>query len=387
MTTHLPEPFQFLKSSGARLVHYKICSTLDSSPKTGSIGAAIDVAQPIFGSPWVPCVVAAPIMRRYQAFGHLFAGAGDDVYRLDRHPVMARHPVTPMTESDVAQHLASQTDKSFGLISVEHLNSDATGRLNQLIESKKEIVVCDAMVHADMTILGDLIWNQGTRFAIGSQGIEYALVSYWRSQGWVNQSDRNGSVGPVDRMLAVSGSVSPTTASQIDWAGEHGFELIPLDASRAALGDRSTESEVIAKALSALEQGLDPLIYSARGPDDPEVARMLATIKAEGVSPDIANSRIGVALGRVLAELIHKTGIRRAVISGGDTSGHASRELDLYAFTALAPTIPGAPLLEAHSENPQLAGLQLALKGGQMGSADYFGWIKRGGGTTQLGGQ
>jgi uncharacterized protein YgbK (DUF1537 family) len=42
-------------------------------------------------------------------------------------------------------------------------------------------------------------------------------------------------------------------------------------------------------------------------------------------------------------------------------------------------------LLEAHSNNPALSGLQLALKGGQMGSRDYFGWIKRGGGTAQGG--
>lgn len=45
--------------------------------------------------------------------------------------------------------------------------------------------------------------------------------------------------------------------------------------------------------------------------------------------------------------------------------GHnASRQLGLFAFTALAPTIPGAALLTAHSEVPGLDGLQLALKGG-----------------------
>jgi len=97
----------------------------------------------------------------------------------------------------------------------------------------------------------------------------------------------------------------------------------------------------------------------------------------------IANARIGESLGRILSRLLRETGLKRAIISGGDTSGHASRQLGLYAFTALAPTIPGAALLEAHSDDPGLAGLQLALKGGQMGSADYFGWIKRGGGAAR----
>ena len=70
------------------------------------------------------------------------------------------------------------------------------------------------------------------------------------------------------------------------------------------------------------------------------------------------------------------------MISGGDTSGHATRELGIFALTALAPTIPGASLLAAHTDAADLSGLQLALKGGQMGTDDYFGWIKRGGGTA-----
>lgn len=67
------------------------------------------------------------------------------------------------------------------------------------------------------------------------------------------------------------------------------------------------------------------------------------------------------------------------MISGGDTSGHALRQLDLQALTALAPTLPGAALCTAHGAAPH-DGLQIALKGGQMGSPDYFGWIRAGGG-------
>jgi len=58
--------------------------------------------------------------------------------------------------------------------------------------------------------------------------------------------------------------------------------------------------------------------------------------------------------------------------SGFSTSG---------VTTSFAPTIPGAALLKAHAESAGIDGLELALKGGQMGSPDYFGWIKRGGGV------
>src|SRR4051812_6934361 len=43
-----------LKALGAPVVHYKVCSTFDSSPRVGSIGRVIDVAVEIFDAPFVP---------------------------------------------------------------------------------------------------------------------------------------------------------------------------------------------------------------------------------------------------------------------------------------------------------------------------------------------
>ncbi|EPX79497.1 four-carbon acid sugar kinase family protein [Salipiger mucosus] len=383
MRQHLPDAFDWLRATGAPVVHYKVCSTLDSSPEVGSIGTAIDIGQEIMGGRWVPCLVAAPVMRRYQAFGNLFASAPDGVFRLDRHPVMSRHPVTPMDEADVARHLAQQTDRRLACLDVEALEGDAEAALAALIEGGAEVVTLDAMTEGQMAVNGRLIWQgPGQVLAVGSQGVEYALIAHWREAGLIDEEPTTEGVWPAKRMVAVSGSVSPTTAAQIDWAEANGFEIIPLDAAAVACGDVGAEEAARAAALAALGQGRDPLICSARGPEDPAVARLRETIAAQGIAPEVANERIGAALGRLLAGILRETGLRRAVISGGDTSGHASRQMGLYAFTALAPTIPGAALLVAHSEDPDFDGLQLALKGGQMGSPDYFGWIKRGGGAA-----
>src|SRR5260221_11340982 len=46
MDEHLPPIFRALYSIGAPISHYKVCSTFDSSPTTGSIGHAIDLAIP-----------------------------------------------------------------------------------------------------------------------------------------------------------------------------------------------------------------------------------------------------------------------------------------------------------------------------------------------------
>ena len=110
-------------------MNYKVCSTLDSSPEIGSIGRAIEIGADLFSLQVVPVLVAAPQMRRYQCFGHLFAGMEEAVFRLDQHPVMSSHPVTPIDESDVAKHVSKQSDRlDFPRVNLEALASADGGR-------------------------------------------------------------------------------------------------------------------------------------------------------------------------------------------------------------------------------------------------------------------
>jgi len=122
MEANLPRIFQSLMQIGAPISQYKICSTLDSSPAVGSIGKAIEIALPYFSADWIPLVVAAPPIGRYQLFANLFAVADGIGYRLDRHP-MSCHPVTPMREADVRVHLGKQTDIRIGLVDYPALRS------------------------------------------------------------------------------------------------------------------------------------------------------------------------------------------------------------------------------------------------------------------------
>jgi uncharacterized protein YgbK (DUF1537 family) len=123
MSNHLPAIFRTLQQFRAPITHYKVCSTFDSSPTTGSIGRAIEIGREIFQPRFIPIVVGAPHLRRYVAFGNLFAAAPDGtIQRIDRHP-MSRHPVTPMHEADLRLHLAAQTNLPIGLIDVPTLKA------------------------------------------------------------------------------------------------------------------------------------------------------------------------------------------------------------------------------------------------------------------------
>ncbi|GAA3867136.1 four-carbon acid sugar kinase family protein [Celeribacter arenosi] len=376
MDDALTPAFAALLSLDPALLHYKVCSTLDSSPVIGSIGRAIEIGADLTDPQIVPVLIAAPQMQRFQVFGHLFAGLGDQVYRLDRHPVMARHPVTPMAESDVARHIAAQSDR---------INATLwTGAPPPSRPDTIQVVTLDSQDARTETGAGRMIWegHAENRFVVGSQGVEYALVRHWVETGALEQVDPPKGAGRANGMVVVSGSVSPTTAGQISWSRANGFQTLRFDATRAVANARALSAEVdriVHEALAAIAAGRDPLIFTAEGPDDPAVAGLNSAVDAAGADMGAVNRRIGQALGEMLDRILTKSGIRRAVISGGDTSGYATKQLGIFALSALAPTIPGASLCKAHADGP-MDGLELALKGGQMGSPDYFGWIRDGGG-------
>jgi uncharacterized protein YgbK (DUF1537 family) len=385
MDEHLPPIFDLLATTGAPVIHYKVCSTFDSSPQIGSIGHAIDIASRSFGG-WVPMIVADPGMGRYQASGNLFAAAGSDVYRLDRHPVMSRHPVTPMDEADLGLHLSRQTNRPVALVDFVTLKrGGADLQLAEALKAGAHVVSIDVLDKETLIEAGRLVWQRSTQatpvFGVGSQGFEAALAAYWLEAGLIPPPKSTFRAGPVDRIVCVSGSVSPVTAAQIACAREHGFATIGLEAARAVdpLAWANEVGRAVDVALTHLGAGKDALVYSAAGPDDPAVASFSNAVAAAGASSEAINDRVGEGLGTILDRVLVRTGLKRAVISGGDTSGRAASMLGIDALTAIAPLAPGSPLCRAHAARVDRDGFEIALKGGQVGAPDFFVAAKRGG--------
>ncbi len=384
MDRHLPPVFRVLRELDAPIAHYKVCSTFDSAPHVGSIGHAVDIAAPILGGAWHPLVVATTDMGRFQAFGNLFATVDEVGFRLDRHPTMARHPVTPMDEADLRLHLARQTEKHIGLVDfVAMKRGAADAALARELAGGAEIIALDVLDNETLDEAGRLVWeHRGERLlAIGSQGLQQALVAHWRAVGLLEAPTAAFRASAAERIACVSGSCSPVTAGQIAQAEGCGFAAIPLDATRA-VDEGTWERELgqaVERALTVLGEGRDPLVFTARGPDDPAIAALRTAVATNGAAAETVNDRIGAGLGWILDRVLREARLKRAVIAGGDSSGHAAMQLGVYALTAIAPLAPGAPLCRAHADDPAHDGLELALKGGQVGKPDFFLAAKAGG--------
>ncbi len=378
MEKNLTPVLLWLKRLGADYCHYKVCSTFDSSPSVGSIGKAIEIGKSIFAQPYVPLIIGAPQLRRYTAFGHLFAGYQGETYRIDRHPVMSRHPVTPMRESDLRLHLAQQTALRTDLVDLAVLQSpDSAPGIDAVAAACGGILLFDAASLESQLRAGEALARlrpDGGWFTAGSSGLEYALLAHWRKAELLGEKPNFPSPGEAERLAIVSGSVSPTTGRQIRHAAHKGFEAIPIDAlTLAATDPQGAADAAVAAGLKALRNGKSPLIHTALGPSEDASA---ALDRLPG-----ARHRIGRALGQILRQLIEQEKVTRAVIAGGDTSSHALKELSIEALTTLLPLpqSPGSPLCLAYGSAKSADGLQIALKGGQVGGDDYFSMIRSGG--------
>ena len=354
MDARLPGIFESLRGLGAPVCQYKVCSTFDSSPEFGSIGRALEIGRRVFGNPWVPVAVAAPHLQRYVLFGNLFAVAAGTVYRIDRHPTMKRHPVTPMGEADLRIHLARQTELRIGLLDILALaEPDVEQRLAAGLAEGPAAVLFDGLREDSVATVGRLIWERRTAepmFCLGSSGLTHALVLHWRAAGMIPAEFTPPAIRPVEQVIVISGSCSPATEAQLRWAMANGYA-----------GFRVGEEEPAERALAA---GRNVAVYSALGPGD--------------CAGPPRGEELGAHLGSLLLEWIRRSGVRRVVIAGGDTSSHAARRLGVEALTFAGLLSPGAPLCRAHSKDPAVDGLELVLKGGQVGPEDFFERVRKG---------
>ncbi len=360
--------FETIKQSGVRHVHYKTCSTFDSSPTTGSIGKAIDTGAAIFNNKLIPLLVAAPLLGRYCLFGNLFArmgiGSEGDIFRLDRHPSMSKHPVTPSDESDLRLHLSKQTNKNTGLINILQLENPVE-TMNEKNDDA-EIILIDALYDEQLLKIGTWIDQQynesSSLFSVGSSGIEMALGKYWNKQQILHPVTEWKHPGEANPLLVVSGSCSPVTASQIAWAIANGFAEVEIDALAICSAHTSTLDTYIEEAAGFIRHGKSLVVHTG-----------------EKQINNLSSQNLGTALGLIAKQLVITEKIKRVLIAGGDTSSYAARAMDVEAVEMIAPLVSGAPLCKAISKNESINGLELNFKGGQVGSEDYFGLVRGGG--------
>ncbi|MES2611252.1 MAG: four-carbon acid sugar kinase family protein [Pseudomonadota bacterium] len=365
MRAELEPVGRFFAQMRVPVLHYKVCSTFDSAPQMGSIGMAVHTLRQHVENRFVPIIGGQPSLGRYCVFGHLFARAGSDpaVHRIDRHPTMSRHPVTPMQESDLRLHLAQQ-----GLQPVPGIDyplyaqplARQEAALDATLAGRPAAVLMDASRPEDLQAVGQLVWRraqQARLLAVGPSSVVQALAMQWPHAAATAAPLLVAAQGPV---FVLAGSLSPVTAQQVRAAVS--YERVPIDVACLVQGGEAA-AQAVADQVGALLRG----------------GRSVLAVTAGSASGGATAHAVAQAGGRLLARVLAQVPLRRIGIAGGDTSSLAVQSLSAWGLSYRASLAPGVALCQLHSEHPGLDGLEIMLKGGQMGPDDLFERLLHGG--------
>jgi len=358
MAAELAPVADLFRDSGARMLHYKTCSTFDSAPQAGNIATAIAALQPAVTQPWAALVGGQPGLGRYCAFGHLFAaaGTGGEVFRLDRHPTMSRHPVTPMHESDLRLHLAAQGLRHTALVPWTAYAQSVERQLAQVLRSDgpatPAAVLFDVLQPSDLPVVGRVLRTRAETDTLLAAGPSSVLQA-WASDVPAGDDPIAPATGPV---FVLAGSLSPVTARQVEAAVS--YDKTWIDPARLIATDGAYLRDSAAAIAARLAQG-QPVLACTVAPGGSQ-------------QPGLSARDIALAGGRLLAQVLALTPLRRVGVAGGDTSSLGVQALDAWGLSYQAALAPGCALCRLHSDVPALDGVEILLKGGQMGDADLF---------------
>lgn len=330
-----------IAAQAPKIVHLKICSTFDSSPLIGSIGAMVAALRQNFQPEVTAIIGGQPSLGRYLAFGHLFArGPDGDVHRIDRHPVMARHPVTPMPESDMRLHLAAQGLQPLALVTTEAL-ADPDSVAARL---RAGPVIFDILRQQDLERVAEALRRAGGRqLLVGASSVAEMLTGADSQKTGAAETPAPQHGGA----LIFAGSRSPLTRAQVaDFTDGPMMQAGPADLASDSFAMTCAEQ---------LRNGQPVLV--ALNPD-----------ADYAMSPDALADRSVALLARILAQ----APVGYLGIAGGDTSSRICAGLGFHALEFDHQIAPGVSICIGRHDDPTRDRMRLMLKGGQMGDPALF---------------
>lgn len=352
--------WSWLSRHDARQLYFKYCSTFDSTPQ-GNIGPVLDALSAAVGASTVVTTPSSPHHGRTVYHGQLFV---DGVLLGESH--MSRHPLTPMTDSDLPRVLRAQTSQQVAHLSLDTVREgvpvvraavtdppDPAAELSPAVR----YLLADSIDDADLSILARAIADQP--LSAGAAGLGGALAAI-RAAGLRVATPATHETEPVGSGPAaiLAGSCSHRTLEQIaDFRGRgHAAYFVDLLASPDA-------SILAARALAwadELPTGTTPLLHTSVPPAE------LQAVQSR-LGADVAAALSEEALSRIAQGLVRR-GVRRIVCAGGETSGAILQALAVRGATVGAAAAPGVPWIHTLGHDP----LALLLKSGNFGDVTLF---------------
>lgn len=335
-----------LRANGPRQIYFKYCSTFDSTPK-GNIGPVTDALLNELGQPFTLAIPALPVNGRTQYQGHLFVNG----VPLHESP-MRKHPLNPMTDSNLVRWLARQTPSRVGLLRLPSVVGDLASEARRLQTDGVEIALADAVADSDLARLAEAFADMP--LLTGGSGMGIALPAVWKRRGRLTAIAPAANERTAGAALILAGSCSAATLAQLQALGGQQTSI----SAAALLDDPEAETGRVLKAArrQIREQG-HAVIRSSATAEEREATGLDARIVAE---------ELETLFGVIAATLADD--ISRLIVAGGETAGAVTAALGVEAAEVTHSIDSGVPAIRPVGGPP----LTLVLKSGNFGNTDFF---------------
>lgn len=338
-----------LRRWGAPTIYQKYCSTFDSTDD-GNIGPVADALMDDSGEHALAIgTPVTPAAGRTVHRGHLFVHD-----RLLSESSMARHPLTPMTDSDLVRVLSRQTPRPVASVGIEEVRAGSAAiaeRIARLRAEGARHILLDAVDDADLDAIAAATAGIPGAVLGGAAGLVTALARRSERRG-----EERREPAPEGRRLILSGSASARTREQV--AAFTG-PVFSLD-----VGDLAGDAEAVIVAALARVAADEPVLVTATA--DPD--RVAEAQRRWGAAE--AARLVETTLARIAAAAVADLGVRRLLVAGGETSGAVAAALRLGPLTVRRVAAPGVPWMTG----ADAAGhrLDVCFKSGNFGQPTLF---------------
>ncbi|HBY61004.1 MAG TPA: hypothetical protein DEH78_14370 [Solibacterales bacterium] len=338
-----------------RSIEIKYCSTFDST-REGNIGPSIDAALDTLGLTFTIAFPALPVNGRMTYLGYHFVKG-----QLISDSPMRLHPLTPMTNPNLVDHLAAQTRRPVSLTPFDVVDAGADAiRAHWEALAGKGITIVDCLSERHAASICEAAADLPV--VTGGSAFGRFLPEAWRRRGWLERSGevRLPKCEPGCGRLVIAGSCSTATAAQNAWLSrQQGVEVLEYEARELIEGARVP--------LAAKLKADATILFKSRSTrEDIEQAQSWGA--RQGWNPRELGLRLANAMATAVRDAMADVTPRALVSAGGETSSALCRALGLRALAVGRNIEPGVPLCVP----VEGARFPVILKSGNFGSEDFY---------------
>lgn len=341
-----------LLAKGARRLYYKYSAVFSSTAK-GNIGPVSETLMELAGADHLLFCPAFPERNVTVYQGRLFLGG-----KMLHESPQSRDPATPMTNSNLVEVLQAQSRVPVGLLPFRQVRAGKDERMAHLarqIEQGVAFFITDTLEQQDLARIAELAMDMPV--ITGADELPVFLARQW--QGGKRAVEPRTLLPPAPGLAAViAGSCTPKTNRQLAHF-ERTNPVFRIDLAQAACADNFAE-HVIEWAIRRLPKGPVGIATTADHEEVERVQRVLGRAPAAALADRL--------LGDV-AKGLHRAGVRKFVVAGGETSGAVMARLGIdWVRVSAYDELCGGYCHAAAATDP----VALVLKAGGAGEEDFI---------------